>query len=824
MIYQCGQSNRRDLVIASPAVNGIDYLEVLGPPGCGTKLAITFLKPATGLTLKPANVVITGGSPVTVTSVCPATEADSAVITVDLGQTGDFAPYTLTLAAVVVAADGTVTVTSDPPEGVDPVLCTVTFSFKAGCPSPADCLPACTAQPALTPPPDINYLARDYDSLYQVMLDRLAVLTPAWTERHAADLGITLVEALAYAADHLSYQQDAVGTEGYIGTARSRISLRRHARLVDYQIGEGCNARTLVALTTTSKQGVLVPAGTLFYPATAGPPVATTSDAAAAAQLASGPGPLFASLQDATIYQEQDEIAFYTWGDEDCCLPAGATSATLMGNLTSLAEGSLLIFAEKLGPGTGVPGDADPTHRCAVRLTSVSWTDHQGQLLTDPVTSPPTPVTRVSWAAADAPQFPVCLSATVKGTVVGNVSVACGNVVLADQGAWVNGEQLPAVPAAGRYYPQLASSPVTFQVPNPLSGSSASTASASAFLMQDASQAVPLITLTDGEGYTWLPVPDLLSEGSEARSFVLEVESDGTAFLRFGDGQYGALPDPGLPFAATYRVGNGSAGNVGRDALGNAVFAATSPPAPPAPVAAITGVRNPLPVTSGVDAETMSHIRQFAPFAFQAQVRCVTEDDYGQQAALLPGVQAARGTLRWTGSWYTAFVSVESAAADPGSAGSSAAGSVQSVLPVQVVTEVGQRMSLLRMMGTDVAAETATIVGLQITLTICVDPEHFRGDVYTALMTVFTGAGGILNVSNFTFGQTVYASPLVTAAQAVAGVSSVTLTTFSRMDQPWMSAVTSGFIAFARLEIPRCDNDPDHLDHGIFTLAMDGGK
>ncbi len=68
--------------------------------------------------------------------------------------------------------------------------------------------------------------------------------TPAWTETHAADLGVALVEALAYAADHLSYQQDAVSTEAYIGTARSRISLRRHARLVDYQISEGCNART----------------------------------------------------------------------------------------------------------------------------------------------------------------------------------------------------------------------------------------------------------------------------------------------------------------------------------------------------------------------------------------------------------------------------------------------------------------------------------------------------------------------------------------------------------------------------------------------------
>jgi len=34
--------------------------------------------------------------------------------------------------------------------------------------------------------------------------------------------------------DYLSYQQDAVATEAYIETARSRVSLRRHALLVDY--------------------------------------------------------------------------------------------------------------------------------------------------------------------------------------------------------------------------------------------------------------------------------------------------------------------------------------------------------------------------------------------------------------------------------------------------------------------------------------------------------------------------------------------------------------------------------------------------------------
>jgi len=137
---------------------------------------------------------------------------------------------------------------------------------------------------------------------------------------------------------------------------------------------------------------------------------------------------------------------------------------------------------------------------------------------------------------------------------------------------------------------------------------------------------------------------------------------------------------------------------------------------------------------------------------------------------------------------------------------------------------------MLRMMGTDIAVEGAVIVGLQIAMEICVDPGHFQGDVYQALMRVFItgdqceGGSGLLNAANFTFGQTVYASPLLAAAQAVPGVRSASLTVFTRMDAPWVNGVAQGFLTMGRLDIPRCDNDPDHLDHGTFTLHMDGGK
>lgn len=821
MIYFCSQKNRRALVLQSPALNGIDYLEVVGATGCGQQLAVTLLKDARAVTLLPSNIVITGGAPVAAISVAPATSDDPFVITINLDHSGDFSTYQLQF----VAGTGI----ADPPDGFDPQLSSISFSFKAGCPTPADCLPDnCCPSPSRSAP-DINYLAKDYGGFRQTMLDRLSVLLPTWTETHAADLGVAMVETLAYAADHLSYQQDAVSTEAYLGTARSRISLRRHAKLVDYAIGEGCNARTWVALTTT-QDNITVPVDTTFYARQPDLPIAVRSSDRAAQQLGQSRQPIFASMQTATLFLEQNRMDFYTWGDENCCLAQGATQATLINNLTTLQPGDVLLFEEVLGPDTGDAADANPAKRCAVLLTSVTTTDYKGQPLVDPLNGQP--VTRIAWSSDDALPFPLCISSTTdaahRSLPVFGVTVARGNIIAADHGTLITDEILvevpPALPAplAGtscncgatsappipipRYHPELAQAPLTF------SPRFNGVTSATAFLAPDSSKASPQITLVSSDNTMWSPLPDLLSSDDTQTVFVVEVERNGSAFLRFGDNQYGQAPEAGLSFNATYRIGNGAIGNIGRDSLGHVVL----PPAFTSSPDSINSVRNPLAAAGGVDSEDMNHIVQYAPFSYLSQLRCVTASDYGQAATQSKAIREARGTLRWTGSWYTAFVSIDPATA----------------LSTNLVHDTTNRLNLLRMMGTDLAVEGAKIVGLRIEMEICVSPDHFQGEVYEALLRVFvtgdncSGQSGLLNATNFTFGETVYTSPFIAAAQAVEGVLSAAMTSFSRMDTPedGVDGVAQGYLTMGRLEIPHCDNDPNHLDHGIFLLNMDGGK
>lgn len=821
MIAFCKDKQRRDLVLLTSGLNGLDYLEVLGSPGCGSQLALTFLKPAQSLALTPANISLTGDTILNVTGVQAPTSADPLTITVQLDGSGDFSPYTLTLVASQTDPD--------PPQGIDPQLNSVTFSFKAGCPTPVDCRQPQCCPSTLAAPPDIHYLARDFERFRQAMLDRISVLVPGWAETHEADPAITLVEALAYGADRVSYLQDAVNTEAYIGTARSRISLRRHARLVDYQVSEGANARAWVCLAV-KKDGVTVPRHTKFYPLVPGVPAAVDPNEQiyAADQLSASPGPVFESMEAVALYQEQNEMDFYTWGDGQCCLPAGATEATLAGAFTSLAAGQVLIFEEWLGPLTGNHADADPTHRWAVRLTYASTTDHSNQLLVDPV-NPGQSLTSIAWSSDDALPFPLCLSSvTSAGVPTPGVSVAHGNVIATDQGVWTKDELLGTVPPKRRapvagvgcncttvsgaavprpyFEPVLANQPLTFAVPYKTDVPLAQLPSASSFLSPDTSTAVAKIHVKSDDGQKWQAVEDLLSQTGEFNGFIPEIEWDGTAHLRFGDGTYGAAPESGVSFFATYRTGNGSAGNVGREALAHILMPGAG---------FITGVRNPIAAAGGVDPESMQHIVQVAPFAFQSQVRCVTAADYGTQAAQLAGISQAQGTLRWTGSWYTAFVSV-----DP----------VASWTP-SLASEVKSGLDRLRMMGVDLIAEQAIFVGLNVGLDICVMPGFFRGDVFQALWKLLvtgdscSGTKGLLNAANFQFGQTVYASPILAAAQSVTGVASVTLATFERMDQPTPpNQQPPTQLLMGSVEIPCCNNDPDHADRGSLTLNLDGGK
>ena len=201
--------------------------------------------------------------------------------------------------------------------------------------------------------------------------------------------------------------------------------------------------------------------------------------------------PLLLSIhpqQPIQLYRAHNNISFYTWNEQECCLPRDATAATLKDewvappapvvevtqqqespkdSSTSPAKssksrrakqqqeppevsstppepppepprklnlhvGDVLIFEEVLGPKTANPADADPKHRHAVRLTMV---EPAVDILYN------TPVVEIAWGEEDKLPFPLCLSGigpAPECQLLKDISIARGNVILVDHGKTIS--------------------------------------------------------------------------------------------------------------------------------------------------------------------------------------------------------------------------------------------------------------------------------------------------------------------------------------------------------------------------------------------------
>lgn len=772
--------DERRLTVAAPGstVNGIDYVEV--DPIDRRVLLVHFFHPLPGqpgaVPAAPApaltadNVRVTGGTRIRGIGVTGAT-ATGDVLRVTTDEVGDFSPYTLRLAAGA-RDDGT-------PAGFDPWLGRVEFSFRVDCPAPGDCGPTAEPVPPRGPVPLLDHLVKDYEGFRRLMLDRLGTLLPEWAERNPADPVVALVEALAHRADLTSYQQDAVGTESSLGTARSRVSARRHARLLDYRVHDGCNARTWVAVEVgagSAADGTELPAGTRVL----------------------GPDP------DRVVFQtgypirpaaDRNRVRVHAWGSAAATLPAGATSATLVDAPPSgLGAGDVIVLAEAVDPASGLAEAADPGARQAVRLVEV----RPGH---DPVQG--LDVLDVRWHAGDALARPLTVSARpVPGQPPVAVAVALGNVVLADHGA-------PAAPVSytvdgPRFRPVLPVGPVTCAEPfDPVAAAGRPAADAA---RRDPRAALPAVRLTDDVA-EWQPRRDLLAGDGFDRGFVVETERDGTATLRFGDDTHGRAPAVGSVLTAAVRVGAHPDGNVGQD-----VLTRLDPPQD-----GVTAVTNPLPATGGTLPESMEEIRQYAPEAFRVQQRAVTEADWVEVALRHPEVQAAGARIRWTGSWHTVHVTVDRF------------GGLQPDRDPVFAADLRTHLERFRIAGYDLAVTGPVEVPLDVALQVCARPDAFRADVERAVRDVFSsrtrtdGSRGFFHPDNLTFAQPLYVSELHRAAAAVPGVESVRVTRLQRYGRAAAGELARGVLVTAEAEVLRLDDDPSFGEHGRLEIDVEGG-
>jgi predicted phage baseplate assembly protein len=420
-------------------------------------------------------------------------------------------------------------------------------------------------------------------------------------------------------------------------------------------------------------------------------------------------------------------------------------------------------------------------------------------------------VVEVTWGAADALPFPLCISgvsdAAHGARPIDPVSVARGNLAPADHGTTVAGEDLGAVPEAseGPFRPVLQRGPLTHAAPLPKGFSSLPAAALGGYLPADA---VPAVDRLSSAGEDWSPVRDLLASGRFDRAFVAEVDENGLAHLRFGDDTNGRAPVAPATFTATYRVGNGTAGNVGAEALAQVAF-------DPLLAKGIETVRNPLPAAGGGEPESLEEARQYAPRAFRFQQRAVTEADYAAVAMRYPGVQRAAATFRWTGSWTTVFLTVDRVGG--------------SKVDSSFAAGLRRYMDGFRMAGYDLEVDAPRPVALDLELDVCIADGYFRAEVLAALLVRFgtgllpDGRLAFFHPDLWTFGQPVYLSRIYAAATEVQGVGSLTVGRFQRWGQAPRNELADGLLPIGRLEIAVLANDPNFQENGRLQVSILGG-
>jgi hypothetical protein len=177
-----------------------------------------------------------------------------------------------------------------------------------------------------------------------------------------------------------------------------------------------------------------------------------------------------------------------------------------------------------------------------------------------------------------------------------------------------------------------------------------------------------------------------------------------------------------------------------------------------------------------------------------------------------PQTQRAAATRRWTGSWYTQFISVDR----------------QDGQSIDPFFEGDLRLFLerFRLAGQDLEIDPPDYVPLEIEMNVCLKPGFYPGKIHADLLAVFSngilpdGRQGFFHPDHFTFGQPLYLSQLISTAMAVPGVDWVDVIRLRRWASLDDKALEDGYLAVNRLEIIRLDNDLSVPEYGRISFNL----
>jgi hypothetical protein len=693
---------------------------------------------------------------------------------------------------------------------IDPYFKNAIFSFKVNCPSDFDCKAKeheCPPDPKTDFP--VDYMARDFWSYRRALLDFASARYPGWKDRLEADAGMMLLEMMSAMGDEMAYYQDRIGREAYLETATQRRSVRRHARLIDYDIDDGEGSVTWLDCQIDPDE----------YNIDAGTNVYSLSENGERIDFEIGTG-----LEDSLsvnkylLKKKWNSLEPYAFDENAVCLPVGCTEMyidLLYTDAADLKDKWVLLETS--------PQDASiPVRRHMVKIISVEkTTDHLNQ---------DHEITHITWEDARSLPFEMCMKCNLK--VKGNmVPVTAGKRYQADfivGGDRTNTERAVEREGHDGTVTYLVSLTESENMPFVRTMNNEGILVPQIYLVEMiASSTGELYEKSDGKWDCRKSLIGNKSSDPDDRHFTLDdglwkrvvgyqrngkeiIHQDYTTgtgtTIRFGDGEFGKVPPAGTIFRVTYRLGGGAKSNVPADSIKK--FEGLS--------GILLSVRNPFPATNGRDPESLDQVRELAPYRFQSVPECaVLAEDYAMMAERLEWVQRAGASFRWTGSWLSAFVTP-----DPRD---------EAELAEDKRRELVNHLDRYRQTGKEVHVMKPVYADIDLEIDVCVAPGFYKGDVEERVFEKLFGKGksrrteGYFSPDHYTFGNLLDRTTLEAAIQSVPGVNAVMKILYGRRGffpvKEFIDAIYDPGID----TIIRIENDPMYPERGTVTLNMHGG-
>jgi len=258
--------------------------------------------------------------------------------------------------------------------------------------------------------------------------------------------------------------------------------------------------------------------------------------------------------------------------------------------------------------------------------------------------------------------------------------------------------------------------------------------------------------LINGISYSYSP--SLLNNNSYDSVFSLNTDAEGYTYVVFGDGIGGRVPPTAASIYATYRVGNGTLGNVPAYTLEDMLTNIT---------AGIT-VTNTEGAIGGADEESSDSIRLNAPRALKALTRAVSLKDYSYLALQVPGVAKANATS----SVYTNVILYVAPFGDLGVDSLGAPTAAFNALSANVATYFLDKTPP----NTTLTILPPTYVDIDIEMTVHILPQYQQAATTTSTLAALRE---LVSQDNSFFAEVIPVQYLLNAVSSVPGVDYATV-------------------------------------------------